>query len=119
MKYRPVFKGMHLHFPESRNQAEYQASFLSKYQDEGRRKAPFINQYGVVIGDGLYASPNSPLENWSKETDPAIMAGDQWVHPYNDIGFNTEENRQYFEKGILPQGAPFMHPIIDVSYRAD
>lgn len=29
--------------------------------------------------------------------DPEIMAGDQWVHPTNDIGWNTTENRELLE----------------------
>jgi hypothetical protein len=56
------------------------------------------------------------LENWSKETDPFIMAGDEWVHPFKDIGFHTAENRDYFEKGIPFQSDLFMHPDKDVAY---
>ncbi|HJV46459.1 MAG TPA: DUF3905 domain-containing protein [Bacillota bacterium] len=82
-------------------------------------KKPFINKYGVVIGDNFYDSPNSPLNNWSKDTDPAIMAGDEWVHPTNDIGWNTSENQELLEKGIAPQGSRFMHPDKDVSYGRD
>ncbi|MBO8172051.1 MAG: DUF3905 domain-containing protein [Bacillaceae bacterium] len=98
---------------------DYHTDFLPGYEDEGRPRDPFVNEFGVVIGDGKYRSPQSPLENWSKEVDPAVMAGDRWVHPYNDIGFNTDENRDYFEKGVPPQGYPFMHPTKDVSYGRD
>jgi hypothetical protein len=69
-----------------------------------------------VIGDHVYESENSPLEQWTENTDPNVMAGDQWVHPYKDIGFQTEENREYFEEGIQPQGGMFMHPDKDVAY---
>ena len=31
---------------------------------------PFINSFGVTIGDSYYTSKDSPLENWSEETDP-------------------------------------------------
>ncbi|KIY21697.1 DUF3905 domain-containing protein [Mesobacillus subterraneus] len=84
-----------------------------------KRKAPFTNKHGVIIGDSLYASETSPLENWSEETDPAIMAGDEWIHPTNDIGWNTAENRELLEKMRKPQGYPFMHPTKDVSKGQD
>ncbi|WP_102347174.1 DUF3905 domain-containing protein [Bacillus sp. Marseille-P3661] len=79
---------------------------------------PFVNEHGVVIGDSFYDSPNSPLNNWSDEIDPAIMAGDEWVHPTNDIGWNTTENRELVE-GMSPKGVPFMHPTLDVSKGKD
>ena len=53
-----------------------------------------MNQYDVVIGDSQYNSENSPLNNWSDEVDPAIMAGDEWIHPTNDIGWISEENQE-------------------------
>lgn len=80
---------------------------------------PFINSQGVVIGDSQYASPNSPLEQWSEDTDPAIMSGDEWVHPTNDIGWNTSENRDLVESKKKPKGYPFMHPTKDVSHGKD
>ncbi|MBM4764313.1 DUF3905 domain-containing protein [Bacillus sp. B15-48] len=80
---------------------------------------PFKNEHGVIIGDSLYNSPNSPLENWSDKTDPAIMAGDEWVHPTNDIGWNTTENRELLEEKQKPKASPFMHPTIDVSKGTD
>lgn len=82
-------------------------------------KSPFINKYGVVIGDSKYASENSPLENWSKETDPAIMSGDEWIHPTNDIGWNSPENRDLLEKKKKPNAIPFMHPTKDVGHNDD
>ncbi|KAA0546650.1 DUF3905 domain-containing protein [Bacillus sp. BGMRC 2118] len=84
-----------------------------------KMEKPFVNSQGVVIGDSFYDSPNSPLNNWSDEVDPEIMAGEEWVHPTNDIGWNTSENRELVEKNISPQGVPFMHPDKDVSYRKD
>jgi len=90
------------------------------YQDaDPEMREPFVNEHGVVIGDSLYNSPNSPLNNWSKDTDPEIMAGDQWVHPTNDIGWNSAENAEMADEGINPQGVPFMHPTRDVSYLKD
>ncbi|KKK34402.1 hypothetical protein WQ57_22900 [Mesobacillus campisalis] len=80
---------------------------------------PFANEHGVVIGDSHYASSNSPLETWSDKTDPAIMAGPQWVHPTNDIGWNTAENQELLEEKKEPQAYPFMHPTIDVSKNQD
>lgn len=79
----------------------------------------FVNRFGVTIGDSLYASKNSPLEKWTKETDPEIMSGDEWVHPTNDIGWNTTENRELLESKRKSQGAPFMHPTKDVSKGGD
>lgn len=80
---------------------------------------PFVNSFGVIIGDSFYSSKNSPLENWSKDTDPAVMAGEEWVHPTNDIGWNTEENNELLENLRAPQGYPFMHPTKDVSNNTD
>jgi hypothetical protein len=84
-----------------------------------KMQPPFINSQGVVIGDSHYSSDNSPLENWSDETDPAIMSGDEWVHPTNDIGWNTAENRELLEEKRKPQAYPFMHPTKDVSLGKD
>ncbi|MGG3469924.1 DUF3905 domain-containing protein [Neobacillus pocheonensis] len=84
-----------------------------------KMQPPFVNEHGVIIGDSLYASENSPLENWSKDTDPAIMAGDEWVHPTNDIGWNTAENRELLESKKKPKAYPFMHPSKDVSHGSD
>lgn len=80
---------------------------------------PFTNEYGVVIGDSFYDSPNSPLNKWSDEIDPAIMSSDCWVHPTNDIGWNSPENRELVEQELSPNQSPFMHPTIDVSKGAD
>ncbi|WP_053365989.1 DUF3905 domain-containing protein [Bacillus sp. FJAT-27245] len=80
---------------------------------------PFMNEHNVIIGDSRYASPNSPLENWTEETDPEIMAGDQWVHPTNDIGWNTAENRGLLESKQKPRAVPFMHPQIDTGKGTD
>ncbi|WP_243385469.1 DUF3905 domain-containing protein [Bacillus kexueae] len=80
---------------------------------------PFINQYGVMIGDSDYDSEQSPLNHWSDEIDPAIMSGDEWVHPTNDIGWNTPENRQLVEKETLQTNGHFMHPNFDVGKHAD
>ncbi|MGG1662426.1 DUF3905 domain-containing protein [Brevibacillus sp. NRS-1366] len=79
---------------------------------------PFVNEFGVVIGDSLYDSQDSPLNNWSTETDPEIMSGDRWVHPTNDIGWNSSENKELLEDQRI-KGARFMHPTIDVSKGKD
>ncbi|WP_078547947.1 DUF3905 domain-containing protein [Litchfieldia alkalitelluris] len=84
-----------------------------------KMEKPFINEHGVVIGDSYYDSPQSPLNNWSEEVDPSVMAGDEWVHPTNDIGWNTSENRDLLEQKQVPQGVPFMHPTKDVSKSTD
>ncbi len=94
----------------------YEIEFLPEFeQGRGTREA-FLNEHDVIIGDHEYESPHSPLQNWTKETDPSVMAGDQWVHNYKDIGFHTEENREYFEKGEQLLSGTFMHPDKDVTY---
>jgi hypothetical protein len=94
----------------------FEINFLPQFRQGRGPKDPFINQYGVIIGDHEYVSEQSPLEHWTENTDPAIMAGDQWVHPYKDVGFQTKENRDYFEQGIEPQIGIFMHPDKNVAY---
>ncbi|MDF2682118.1 MAG: hypothetical protein K0R47_3308 [Brevibacillus sp.] len=79
---------------------------------------PFVNEFGVVIGDSFYDSQESPINNWSTETDPSVMSGDQWVHPTNDIGWNSHENRDMLEDKPFV-GARFMHPTFDVSKGKD
>lgn len=82
-------------------------------------KKPFINEYGVLIGDSFYDSKQSPLNQWSDDVDPSIMAGDRWVHPTNDIGWNTPENRELLESKKKPDGFPFTHPDKDAGYGQD
>jgi hypothetical protein len=84
-----------------------------------KMQPPFVNSFGVTIGDSIYNSSHSPLENWTSDTDPEIMAGEEWVHPTNDIGWNTTENRELLESKRTPQGYPFMHPTKDVSHGKD
>lgn len=85
-----------------------------------KMQPPFINSFGVTIGDSYYTSKESPLENWSVETDPAIMAGSEWVHPTNDIGWNTPENQEILENlRQTTNGKHFMHPTINTGKDAD
>lgn len=88
-------------------------------EETRKHEKPFVNKYGVVIGDSHYESEESPLQQWSEETDPAVMAGDEWVHPTNDIGWNTTENRDLIEKGRKPNDSRFMHPTKDAGYGKD
>ncbi len=96
----------------------YEIEFLPQFEEGRGPKEKFVNQYGVTIGDHQYESPESPLNQWSEQTDPEIMAGDEWVHPFKDIGFQSAENRDYFEKGIAPQSGIFMHADKDAAYPA-
>ncbi|MCR8996770.1 DUF3905 domain-containing protein [Brevibacillus sp. 7WMA2] len=83
-------------------------------------QAPFVNQYGIMIGDSAYNSADSPINNWSRDVDPAIMSGPEWVHPTNDIGWNTRENRELLEKQQLRKKKDmFTHLDKDVSYHTD
>jgi len=96
----------------------FEINFRPEFRIGRGPRGPFVNEHGVVIGDHDYESPNSPLENWSKDTDPSVMSGDEWVHPYKDIGFRTAENRRLFEEGIPPQSGIFMHPDKDAGYQS-
>jgi hypothetical protein len=96
----------------------YEIQFLPQFRKGRGPEEPFVNEHGVTIGDHDYDSPESPLNHWSKDTDPSVMAGDEWVHPFKDVGFHTQENRDYFEKGISPAGGIFMHPDKDAAYPA-
>lgn len=87
----------------------FEIEFKPEFRSRRGPREPFVNEHGVVIGDHDYESANSPLEQWSEDTDPAVMAGEQWVHPYKDIGFRSRENRDLFERGIRPQAGVFMH----------
>jgi hypothetical protein len=94
----------------------FEIEFLEKFKQDRGPRTPFVNKHGVVIGDHEYASNNSPLETWDENTDPEIMVGDEWVHPYKDIGFKSAENRDLFERGIEPQRGMLSHPDKDVAY---
>lgn len=94
----------------------YEIEFLPRFREGRGSRAPFINEHGVIIGDHEYESPNSPLSQWSEDTDPAVMAGDEWVHPFKDVGFQTAENRGIFEEGLPPQGGIFMHRDKNTAY---
>ncbi|GAB2701477.1 DUF3905 domain-containing protein [Paenibacillus thermoaerophilus] len=98
----------------------YELEFRPEFREGRGPQGPFVNSYGVVIGDRDYESPNSPLEQWSRDTDPAVMAGEGWVHPFKDVGFSSAENRELFEQGIPPgqPGAMFMHPDKNTAYGA-
>ncbi|XEC93923.1 DUF3905 domain-containing protein [Paenibacillus tarimensis] len=97
----------------------FEIEFLPEFTRGRGPRAPFVNRHGVIIGDHMYESDNSPLQQWSDDTDPSVMMGDEWVHPFKDIGFTTAENRDYFERGISPQAGVFMHPYEDVAYNGE
>ena len=74
---------------------------------------------GLRLGIVITPPKDSPLENWSKETDPSIMSGSEWVHPTNDIGWNTPENHELLNHLKQPDPELFMHPTLDVGKDAD
>ncbi|MFK4350803.1 DUF3905 domain-containing protein [Bacillus sp. RC92] len=88
----------------------HQMNFPSFKGTGKKMQQPFINQYDVVIGDSKYDSTNSPLNNWSDEVDPAIMAGEEWIHPTNDIGWIAEENQELLKNEVDNKNDAFMHP---------
>ncbi|CAN7739072.1 DUF3905 domain-containing protein [Paenibacillus sp. LjRoot56] len=103
----------------SKDQSEldpFEIDFLPQFEQGRGPRAPFVNEYGVTIGDHDYESENSPLEQWTSDTNPEVMAGDQWVHPFKDVGFQSAENRELFEEGIKPQSGIFTHPDKNVAY---
>lgn len=56
----------------------------------------------------------TPLDHWSREIDPAIMAGDEWASddPRTDPG--AQRIRE--GRGGTQLGEPFMHPQHDTTY---
>lgn len=56
----------------------------------------------------------TPLDHWSRDIDPAMMAGDEWAtdHPGSDPG----AERVAEDQGGARMGAPFMHPEHDTNY---
>lgn len=104
-----------IHGQDDSEMDPFEIEFRPEFRDNRGPREPFVNEHGVVIGDHDYSSANSPLEQWSKETEPSVMAGEQWVHPYKDIGFRTKENRDRFERGIAPSSGLFMHPTLQTS----
>lgn len=58
----------------------------------------------------------TPLDHWSRDIDPAIMSGDQWVDNENDPGTERRENQELLSGEKATPPAPFMHPVHDVTY---
>jgi hypothetical protein len=96
----------------------FEIEFLPEFRKGRGPEEPFVNPFGVTIGDHEYDSSESPLNQWSTDTDPAVMAGEIWVHPFKDVGFHTQENRDFFEKGVPPKEGMYMHPFKDAAYPA-
>lgn len=59
---------------------------------------------------------DTPLDHWSRDIDPAIMAGDQWVDNEHDPGSQRRDNRVLMSGTVPSPLAPFMHPTHDVTY---
>ncbi|MFD2673599.1 DUF3905 domain-containing protein [Marinicrinis sediminis] len=95
----------------------YEIAFREEFLENGHHtRQAFVNEHGVIIGDHEYQSANSPLEQWTKDTDPAIMSGDGWVHPFKDIGFHADENKAYFEDGVPLSNGRLAHPNQDAAH---
>ncbi|ASS77130.1 hypothetical protein CIG75_05745 [Tumebacillus algifaecis] len=60
---------------------------------------------------------NTALDNWSRDVDPAIMSGDQYVDNDHDLGTTRRENLELQNGTWSPVAAPFMHPTHDASMR--
>lgn len=57
----------------------------------------------------------TPLDHWSTDIDPVLMAGDEWVNNDSDPG--TE--RILEGQGGTRMGAQFMHPMHDTTYQLE
>lgn len=68
-------------------------------------------------------NPKTPLDDWDKTIDPAIMAGQHWVEeenaPLEALGMVESEDCEVAEEKMNPPGSIFMHPNINVSYGND
>lgn len=60
-----------------------------------------------------------PLDHWSRDIDPSIMSGDQWVDNEHDPGTERRESQQLLSGDVSSPLAPFMHPTHDVTYGND
>ena len=58
---------------------------------------------------------DTALDHWSKDIDPAIMSGGQYVDNEHDLGTTRRENLEILSGNKNPVMAPFMHPTHDVS----
>ncbi|MDQ0189233.1 DUF3905 domain-containing protein [Alicyclobacillus cycloheptanicus] len=56
----------------------------------------------------------TPLDHWSKEIDPVIMAGDEWAS--QDPGVDPGAKRIQEGLGGTRPGEMFMHPQHDTTY---
>uniref|UniRef100_A0A1S2L6L2 DUF3905 domain-containing protein n=1 Tax=Anaerobacillus isosaccharinicus TaxID=1532552 RepID=A0A1S2L6L2_9BACI len=65
-------------------------------------------------------NPETPLDNWSVELDPAIMSGDHWAEEEN----SPLEQLDFFDDGHCEDVSAkkehpyhmFTHPTLNVSY---
>jgi hypothetical protein len=65
--------------------------------------------------EGLPPWRETPLDHWSTDVDPVLMAGDEWAmdDPEADPGARRlDEGRA----GTLTGGARFMHPTHDTNW---
>lgn len=56
----------------------------------------------------------TPLDHWTTDIDPAIMAGDEWA--INNAASDPGSERIAERQGGTDLGAPFMHPTLDTNY---
>ncbi|MCF8564969.1 DUF3905 domain-containing protein [Alicyclobacillus tolerans] len=59
----------------------------------------------------------TPLDHWSTDIDPTIMAGDEWVD--NSADSDPGSRRIAQEQGGTRVYERFMHPTIDTNYGLD
>lgn len=68
-------------------------------------------------------NPETPLDNWDENIDPAIMSGDHWVEienaPLEEAGLFDGGECEVVEEKMTDPAAMFQHPSINVSYGND
>ncbi|RIV20105.1 DUF3905 domain-containing protein [Alicyclobacillaceae bacterium I2511] len=73
----------------------------------------------AVGGDGGTIPPwrETPLDHWSREIDPAIMAGDEWAGNGPEVDPGAQRLKQ--QQGHTRTGEIFMHPTHDSNYELE
>ncbi|MBU8907027.1 DUF3905 domain-containing protein [Desertibacillus haloalkaliphilus] len=68
-------------------------------------------------------NPETPLDHWDENIDPALMSGDFWVEmenaPLEQIGWFKSGECDVVKEKVTPPKSLFMHPSINVSYGND
>lgn len=75
-----------------------------------------------TIGEDVPVWRETPLDHWSSDIDPVVMAGDEWVEPIQSELMSNDSladpGAKWWEgyQEDREPGAPFLHPTHDVTY---